>query len=125
MGLIRKKLPFIGRRRKAKVECLFDTGASPSFVHPKLVRELGLPTTTLLRPAQIKLGKGSTDVSKLAAVTIRLDGVNLADVAYIMPGLTEEYVFGVEFLERYNIRLDLKRRRLLLPPKRRLSLILV
>lgn len=125
MGLIRKKLPFIGRRRKAKVECLFDTGASSSFIHPGLVRALGLPTTNLLRPLRIRLGNGSTQVSQLAAVMIRLNGTTLADTAYVMPGLTEEYVLGAEFLERYNIRLDPKRRRLLLPPKRRLSLILV
>jgi len=42
-----------------------------------------------------------------------------------MPGLIEEYVFGAEFLVRYDIRLDSKRRRLLPPSKRRLGLILV
>lgn len=56
---------------------------------------------------------------------IRLNGVTLADAAYVMPGLTEEYVLGAEFLERYDIRVDPKRRRLLLPGKRRLALILV
>lgn len=56
---------------------------------------------------------------------VRLNGVTLADAAYVMPWLTEEYVFGTEFLERYEIRPDPERRRLLLPPKRRLSLILV
>lgn len=125
MGLIRKRLSFVGRRRKKEVECLFDTGASSSFIRPELVRELELPTTNLLRPLRIRLGKGSTRVSKLAAAMVRLNGVTLADTAYVMPGLTEEYVLGSEFLERYDIRLDPKRRRLLLPPKRRLSLILV
>jgi len=56
---------------------------------------------------------------------IHINGSILADTAYVMPGLTEDYVLGVEFLERYNIRLDPKRRRLLLPPKKDLSLILV
>jgi len=42
-----------------------------------------------------------------------------------MPGLSEEYVVGAEFLERYNIWLDPKRGRLVLPPRRRLALILV
>ncbi len=107
------------------MECLFDTGASSSFVRPGLARALGLPTTTFLRPIRIRLGKGSTQVSKLAAVLIRLNGVTLADTAYVMPGLTEDYGLGAEFLERYNIRLDPKRRRLLLPPKGRLSLIFV
>jgi predicted aspartyl protease len=125
MGLVRKKLPFVGRRRKREVECLFDTGASLSFIRPELVRELELPTANLLRPLRIRLGKGSTRVSRLAAVMIRLNGVTLADTAYVMPGLSEEYVLGADFLERYDIRLDPKRRRLLLPPKRRLSLILV
>ena len=125
MGLIRKKLSFLGRRRKKEVECLFDTGASLSFIRPELVRELDLPTTNLLRSVRIRLGKGSTRVSQLAATMIRLNGVALPDTAYVMPGLTEEYVLGSEFLERYDIRLDPKRRRLLLPPKRRLSLILV
>ena len=125
MGVIRKSLQLIGRRRKTEVECLFDTGASSSFVSPELVRTLGLPKTNLVRPLRIRLGKGSTQVSQIAAVTIRLNGAILADSPYVMPGLTEEYVLGAEFLERYDIRLDPKRRRLLLPPKRRLSLILV
>ena len=56
---------------------------------------------------------------------IRLNGAILADTAYVMSGLTEDYVLGAEFLELYDIRLDPKRRRLVLPPKRRLSLILV
>lgn len=56
---------------------------------------------------------------------IRLNGTTLADTAYVMPGLTEDYVLGAEFLERYDIRLDPKRRRVLLPSKRHLSLILV
>lgn len=56
---------------------------------------------------------------------IRLNGVTLADTAYVMAGLTEEYVLGAEFLERYDIRLDPKGRRLLLPSKRRLALIFV
>lgn len=125
MGLIRKKLPLVGRRRKREVACLFDTGASSSFIRPELVRELELPTANLLRPLRIRLRKGSTRVSKLAAVMIRLIGVTLADTAYLMPGLSEEYVLGSDFLGRYDIRLDPKRRRLLLPPKRRLAIILV
>ena len=56
---------------------------------------------------------------------LRLNGVIVADTAYVMPGLTEEYVLGAEFLERYDIRLDPRRRRLLLPSRRRLSTILV
>lgn len=125
MGVIRKKLPFIGRRRKAVIECLFDTGASSSFIRPELVRALGLSTADLAKPVRIRLGKGSTQVSQIAAVTIRLNGAILADSPYVMPGLTEPYILGAEFLERYDIRLDPKRRRLLLPPKRRLTLILV
>jgi len=56
---------------------------------------------------------------------IQLNGSTLADTAYVMPGLSEDYVLGVKFLERYNIQLDPKRRRLLLPPKKDLSLIFV
>ncbi|MGH7771569.1 MAG: retropepsin-like aspartic protease [Candidatus Binatia bacterium] len=125
MGVIRKSLQLIGRRRKTEVECLFDTGASSSFIHPELVHALGLSTADLPKPVRIRLGKGSTQVSQIAAVTIRLNGAILADSPYVMPGLTEPYILGAEFLERYDIRLDPKRRRLLLPPKRRLSLILV
>ncbi len=125
MGVIRKSLPLIGRRGKTEVQCLFDTGASSSFVRPELVRTLGLSTAKLPKPVRFRLGKGSTQVSQLAAVIIRLNGVNLADAPYVMPGLTEEYVVGVEFLERYGIRLDPKRRRLLLPPKHRLTPILI
>ena len=125
MGLIRKDLSLIGRRGEKRVECLFDTGASSSFIRPELVSILGLPTTDLVKPLRIRLGKGSAKVSRLTAVMIRLNRATLADTAYVLPGLTEEYVLGSEFLERYDIRLDPKRRSLLLPPKRRLGLILV
>ena len=125
MGLIRKRLRLVGPRRVGQVECLFDTGASSSFIRPEVVRRLALSTATLPRSARIRLGKGSTTVSQLAAVTVRLNGATLADSAYVMPGLSEEYVVGAEFLERYNIRLDPKRGRLVLPPRRRLALILV
>lgn len=125
MGLVRKKLPLVGRRGQRQVDCLFDTGASSSFIRPTLVRTLNLSTADLPKPIRIRLGKGSTLVTEIAAVMVRLNGVTLADSAYVMPGLTEDYVLGAEFLERYDIRLDPKHRRLLLPPKRRLSLILV
>lgn len=125
MGLIRKRLSLIGPRREKQADCLFDTGASRSFIRPELVRSLGLSKAELPRPLRIRLGKGSTRVSQVAAVMIRVNGATLADTAYVMPGLTEDYVLGAEFLEVYGIRLDPKRRRLVLPPKRRLSLILV
>ena len=125
MGVIRKGIFFLGRRRRKRVECLFDSGASASFIRPTLVQAVGLPTTDLIRPLRIRLGRGSIQVFEIAAIMIRLNGVTLADTAYILPGLTEEYVFGTEFLERYAIRLDPRRRRLVLPPRRRLSLILV
>ena len=125
MGLIRKRLPLIGQHRQRKVVCLFDTGAPSSFIRPELVGTLGISTANLPKPVRIRLGKGSTEVSEIAAVMIRLNGTTLADTAYVMPGLTEQYVLGAEFLQRYDIRLDPKRHRLLLPPKRRLSLILV
>jgi len=122
---VRRRLPLIGPRRVRRVECLFDTGASPSFIRPELVRRLRLSTASLPRSLRIRLGKRSTPVSQLAAVMIRLDGATLADAAYVMPGLTEEYVVGAEFLERHNIRFDPKRRRLVLPARSRLALILV
>jgi predicted aspartyl protease len=86
---------------------------------------LGLSTAHLPKSLRIRLGRGSTAVSEIAAVMVRLNGVVVADPAYVMPGLTEEYVLGAEFLERYEIRLDPKRRRLVLPSKRRLAVILV
>ena len=125
MGMIRKRLTLVGRRRNKQVECLFDTGASSSFIRPELARAMGVPTVGLLKPLRIRLGKGSTQVSRIAAVMIQLNGSTLADTAYVMPGLSEDYVLGVKFLERYNIQLDPKRRRLLLPPKKDLSLIFV
>lgn len=125
MAVIRKKLALIGPRRRRQVECLFDTGASSSFIRPELALTLGLSVASLPKPLRFRLGKRSAQVSRLAALMLRINDVTLADAAYVMPSLTEEYVVGVEFLERYGIRLDPKRRRLLLPPKRRLIPILV
>lgn len=76
MGLIRKRLSLIGPRREKQADCLFDTGASRSFIRPELVRSLGLSKAELPRPLRIRLGKGSTRVSQVVAVMIpRLPGV--------------------------------------------------
>ena len=125
VGVIRKTFQLEGRKQKSEVACLIDTGASTSFVRPDVVRRLGLPKHKLLKPLRIRLGKGETRVAQLATATIRINGTTLADPAFVLPGLTEEYVIGVEFLERYQIGLDPKSGRLLLPPKRRLALLLV
>src|SRR5712691_1217924 len=125
MGMIQKRLTLVGRRRNKQIECLFDTGASSSFIRPELVRAMGVPTVGLFKLLRIRLGKGSTQVSRIAVVMIQLNGSILADIAYVMSGLSEDYVLGVEFLERYNIQLDPKRCRLLLLPKKDLSFIFV
>jgi predicted aspartyl protease len=125
MGIIRKSFQLEGRKRKKEVACLIDTGASTSFVRPDLVRKLGLPKHDLVKPIRIRLGKGEARVSQLATAAIHINGAVLADPAFVLPGLTEEYVIGGEFLERYEIRLEPKSGRLMLPPKRRLGLLLV
>src|SRR5438477_341900 len=84
--------------------------------------------SALAVPATIEIAMMcQTAMCPLAVSRARVSavGATLAGSAYVMPGLSEEYVVGAEFLERYNIWLDPKRGRLVLPPRRRLALILV
>ena len=40
------------------VSCLVDTGATHSFMSPKLARELGLPTRRAGKPINVRFAKG-------------------------------------------------------------------
>ena len=54
------------------VSCLVDTGATHSFMSPKLARELGLPTQRAGKPINVRFAKGEPHETKEVALHVNL-----------------------------------------------------
>ena len=54
------------------VSCLVDTGATHSFMSPKLAKELGLPTGRAGKPINVRFAKGEPHETKEVALNVNL-----------------------------------------------------
>ena len=58
--------------KRKNVSCLVDTGATHSFMSPKLARELGLPMRRAGKPINMRFAKGEPYESKEVALHVNL-----------------------------------------------------
>ena len=55
-----------------QVSCLVDTGATHSFMSPKLAKELGLATKEVSKPINVRFAKGEPHKAKEVALDVTL-----------------------------------------------------
>jgi len=116
VGLIYKKLKLRGSKGSRTFNALFDTGASDSFISAKHARLIERPTR-LAEPVKLELGKGKISAQHVVVANVRLDGFRLHWTFVVVPGLTEELVIGADFLQRWKIKLDPEKEKIILDPK--------
>jgi hypothetical protein len=124
MGLIVKKLRVFGDKGERRLQVLFDTGASASFIRSDVATPLAAVVN--LPSAEVyTLGDG---VGKLRAVAtavlyVMIKGIRISDNFIVVPRLSDEVILGAHTLQKWRLKLDLENEDVLID--RRMSRLLL
>lgn len=116
MSLIYRQLWIRGAKGRRKVLALFDTGASESFIRSDVAYHIGVPLK-LLMPFRVEFGRGAARVKEQVEAVITIDGFRIRWSYSLIPKMTEELVIGTDFLQRYRIKLDPAKEKIIVDPK--------
>jgi predicted aspartyl protease len=116
VGLIVREVMVRGSRGRRKLQALFDTGSTKSFIRASITGCLGEPVE-LPEPEKYEMARGAFRTRKGSVVSIALSGRRLTGLFRVADGLTEDLIVGADFLQEWHIRLDPRRRRIILDPK--------
>jgi hypothetical protein len=124
VGLIIKKLRVLGDKGERRVQTLFDTGASASFIR----RDVAEPLATLVRlpSAEVYMlgdGVGRLRATETVILHVLLKGIRISDNFIVVPRLSDEMIIGANTLQKWRIKLDLENEDVLID--RRVSRLLL
>jgi predicted aspartyl protease len=124
VGLIIKKLRVLGDNGKRRVQALFDTGASASFIR----RDVAQPLATLVRLPSAEVytlgdGVGRLRATETVILHVLLKGIRISDNFIVVPRLSDEMIIGANTLQKWRIKLDLENEDVLID--RRVSRLLL
>lgn len=111
MGKIIKRLRLIGDRGEARAQVVFDSAASASLIREKLARKLFSQFTEMLVPRTFHgvNGLAAFQARRTCTLQIEMKGVILDGLFYVVEKLPRDIILGVDFLQRWEIKLDMKR----------------
>ena len=112
-------------RKSEEVSALFDTGAKFTYISDSVGKGLGFTPYKAPREVQLAVKGGRGRVLGEMSLIFEVDGCEmpLPVQAYVVEDLAEEAIIGTNFMEGFEIELDLKEGRASLkryPPEVRL-----
>jgi len=118
MGLITKKLKVMGDKGEEVVNCLFDSGASWSFIRKDIQERIATPFS-MLKKLRFSLGdgKGNIETDKGVFLQIKLPEGEIFDDVAISDFLAEEMIIGAKTMQVWKIRLDLEHEDIIIDKK--------
>ena len=118
MSIIKLPLLFEGSQGKKNIYTLFDTGATFSCINPDMVEGLGTPEK-LYRPMEVATAAVGhyLRVTHRIAVDFYINDVRLSDEFYLIPGLSEDAILGVNTFQKWRIKLDFEHDTVHVDPK--------
>jgi len=115
MGLIIKKLRVAGDKGERRLQILFDTGASASFVRRDVVDKMAT-TLKLPSPQTYTLGDGvgRLRVNETVVLYVLIGGIEISDNFIVAPRLSDEAIIGANTMQKWRIKLDLENERVII-----------
>lgn len=109
MGLIVKRLRVVGDKGERRLQVLFDTGASASFVRRDVVDRIAT-ALKLPSPESYTLGDGigKLRVNETVVLYVYIDGVRISDNFIVAPRLSDEVIIGANTLQKWRVKIDLE-----------------
>lgn len=109
MGKIIQRVPAVaaGAQAGQAVEVLFDSGASSSLIRRDCALALGAQLQTIRRTRRFRLANGEPGLASntLCTLELELKGKQIDGNFYVVDRLPREVVVGVDFMQRWDIRL--------------------
>ena len=116
MGIIRRKVWLSGLKGRVQVNALFDTGSTDSLVREDLAGKIG-PFSELEEPKTFHAIRDTFKVREAIFAGLKIGRHKMGVAPAIVAGLTEELIIGTDVMQRYNIKLEPKRHRIILDPE--------
>jgi len=108
MGVIINKIKLVGSKAKKKVDALYDSGASFSFIQRELAKKLET-VLTLPEPITFETAKEGDEllVRERVVLDFYIEGIRLSDEFFIADDeLSEEVIIGAATMQKWRLKLD-------------------
>ncbi len=114
MGVIINRIKLVGSKGDKKVDALFDSGASFSFIEKKLASNL---ESILTLPASLQFETAKEgeklEVKERVVLDFYIEGIRLSDEFLIVDELSEDAIIGAATLQKWRLKLDFEQDRVL------------
>lgn len=110
MGKIVKTLTVEGDKAASQITCLLDSGAGSSLVRRDVAERIMRGLQELHHPKVFHLANGEPLLQARYASVLEVDmkGKKLSGDFYIVDNLAREMIIGVDFMQAWEIKLDMK-----------------
>ncbi len=114
MGVIINRIKLAGSKREKKVDALYDSGASFSFINKKLASSLDI-VVALPKPLEFETAKEGDKVVVKEAIRLDfyIEGIRLSDEFLIADDLSEEVIIGAATMQKWRLKLDFDKDRVI------------
>ena len=114
MGVIINRIKLAGSKGEKKVDALYDSGASFSFIKKELAASLDtiLP---LPKPIEFETAKEGEIlvVEKAVRLDFYIEGIRLSDEFLIIEDFSEEVIIGAKTMQAWRLKLDFEQDRVI------------
>ena len=114
MGVIFNRIKLVGSKGEKKIEAMYDSGASFSFIKTDLAKKLGI-IEKLPKPKEFETAENNRKIIVTERVTLDffIEGINLSDEFFIADNLSEEVIIGAATMQKWRLKLDFEHDRVL------------
>jgi len=107
MGVIINKIKLSGSKAEKKVDALYDSGASFSFIDRTLADKLA-NIEQLPKPYEFETAKegDSFIVNEAIRIDFYIEGIRLSDEFFVAADLSEDVIIGASTMQKWRLKLD-------------------
>ncbi len=118
MSIIKIPLHYEGSLGEKTLYTLFDSGSTFSCISPEAAEGLG-NHEKLFRPMEVSTAAVGhyLRIEQALRLDFYIDDVRLSDEFFVIPGLSEDAILGVNTFQKWRIKLDFEHDTVIVDPK--------